>query len=67
MDLDPDVHLKSNPVNTHTYSKLLLILDPRAYFSLDHCDSPLPLSPCLALGKILNCYSSIGKPLFAIV
>ena len=45
MDLDYDVDFKSAP-GKHT----IIILGPRAYISLDHCDSTLPLSPSWALG-----------------
>ena len=50
MDLDYDIDFKSAPVNTHTPVTLFFVLGPRAYFSLDHCDSTLPLSPSSALG-----------------
>ena len=35
--------LKATPVYTHTYT-LMLIVYPRAHFSLAHCNSPLALS-----------------------
>ena len=50
MKIDYNVDFKSAPCK-HTYTYTLLFCSgPRVYFSLDHCDSTLPLFPFSALG-----------------